>query len=44
LDEEQLAEQQVQIDPVKMSDFIKRWASKLGALSSGITELKAYHL
>jgi ferredoxin len=44
LDEEELAEQQIQIDPAKMSDFIKRWAGKLGALSSGITELKAYHL
>jgi len=44
LDEEELAEQQVQIDPAKMSDFIKSWACKLGAVSSGITELKEYHL
>jgi reductive dehalogenase len=44
LDEEELAEQQIQIDPAKMSDFIKRWAGKLGAISSGITDLKEYHL
>ena len=44
LDEEELAEPQVQIDADKMSDFIKRWAVKLGAVSSGITELREYHL
>ncbi len=44
LDDEQLAEQQVQIDPAKMADFLKRWAAKLGSVSSGITQLKEYHL
>ena len=44
LDEEDLSEQEVEIDPFKMSEFIRCWAAKLGAVSSGITELKDYHL
>jgi len=44
LDEEDLVEQQVKTDPAKMSSFLKHWATKLGAVSTGITELKEYHL
>ena len=44
LDEENLPEQQVKTDPAKMSRFLKLWSKKLGALSTGITELKEYHL
>jgi len=44
LDQEDLAEQSVKVDPAKMSEFVKRWSAKLGAVSSGITELKDYHL
>ncbi len=31
-------------DPAGISEFIKRWALKLGAVSAGITELRDYHL
>ena len=44
LDEENLAERQVKTDPAKMSHFLKLWSKKLGAMSTGITELKKYHL
>jgi ferredoxin len=44
LDEEELHDSPIPVNPAKMSEFIKRWASKLGALSSGITELQDYHL
>ena len=30
--------------PEKMSDYIKNWSKKLGAVDCGITELKDYHL
>lgn len=32
------------VDPQKISRFVKRWAKKLGVHSVGITELKSYHL
>ena len=44
LDEEILPEHQIKANPANMSHFVKRWTQKLGALSVGITELKAYHL
>lgn len=44
LDEENLPKQQVKTDPAKMSRFLKRWSKKLGAMSTGITALKEYHL
>lgn len=44
LDDEGQTERKVKTDPVKMSNFLKRWARKLGAVSVGITELKEYHL
>jgi ferredoxin len=31
-------------DPQAMTEFVKRWGQKLGALSVGITELRDYHL
>lgn len=44
LDAETLPEEPVKIDPARMSAFLKRWSKKLGARSTGITELKEYHL
>jgi reductive dehalogenase len=44
LDEETLAEEPLATDATKMSHFLKRWATKLGAVSAGITELQEYHL
>ncbi|MFA8433008.1 MAG: 4Fe-4S dicluster domain-containing protein [Marinifilaceae bacterium] len=34
---------QQQIDPLKISHYLKQWTCKLGALDSGITELQPYH-
>ena len=44
LDQEEAARQQEAIDPAGMAHFLKQWARKLGAVSVGITELKAHHL
>ena len=44
LDEESLVKEPVVTDAMKMSQFLKRWARKLGAVSAGITELQEYHL
>ncbi len=38
------ASKRVVPDPQAMTEFIKRWGQKLGALSVGITELRDYHL
>ena len=35
--------QPLNVQPGKMSEFLKRWTKKLGAVSVGITELKDYH-
>jgi len=34
----------IESDPRQITDFIKSWALKLGAVSAGVTELKDYHL
>lgn len=34
----------VEVNPRQITDFIKSWARKLGAVSAGVTELKDYHL
>jgi reductive dehalogenase len=34
----------VEIDPVPMSEFLKKWGQKLGAVAVGITLLREYHL
>ena len=44
LDEEALGEEPVPADATKMSHFLKQWATKLGAVSAGITTLQEYHL
>ncbi len=44
LEKDSINRKQVQVDPLKISNFIKQWAKKLGAVSSGITHLKDYHL
>ncbi len=31
-------------DPLRITNFIRQWAKKLGAVSTGITRLKDYHL
>jgi ferredoxin len=38
------APEQVPVDPAELALFIHWWGKKLGAVSVGITELKAYHL
>ncbi len=32
------------VNPEKISNYIKKWSKKLGAVDCGITELKEYHL
>jgi reductive dehalogenase len=32
------------VDPRRMTDFLTRWAVKLGAVSAGVTHLEEYHL
>jgi reductive dehalogenase len=44
LDREEKLIQKQPVNPDKMAEFLKRWSKKLGAVSSGITELKDYHL
>ena len=39
-----VAEQEIDIEPSKISNYLKTWSKKLGAHSVGITELKDYHL
>ena len=38
------AEKQVPVDPQRMTEFLKRWARKLGAVSAGVSELRGYHV
>jgi reductive dehalogenase len=38
------AAEQVESDAREITEFIERWALKLGAVSLGVTELKDYHL
>jgi ferredoxin len=39
-----VAPDRVITDPAAMTVFLKHWAQKLGAVSAGVTELRAYHL
>jgi len=39
-----VAEEKVIADPKEITEFVKRWGQKLGALSIGVTELRDYHL
>ena len=34
----------IDVNPTKISNFIKKWAKRNGAVSVGVTELKPYHL
>jgi ferredoxin len=38
------APERVHTDPEKITEFIKQWGRKLGAVSVGVTELRDYHL
>ncbi|MBL7128468.1 MAG: 4Fe-4S dicluster domain-containing protein [Ignavibacteria bacterium] len=38
-----VSDTKVESDPLKISNYIKNWSKKLGALNTGITELKEYH-
>ena len=38
-----VSDEKVESDPLKISNYIKNWSQKLGALNAGITELKEYH-
>ena len=40
---ESLGEPPVEVGPVEISSFIKRWCRELGAVSVGVTELADYH-
>ncbi len=40
----EVAEEKIVADPKEITEFVKRWGEKLGALSIGITELRDYHL
>ncbi len=39
-----VSENKTEVDPFKISSYVKTWCKKLGAHSVGITELKDYHL
>lgn len=38
------SERKIDVNPTKISNFIKKWAKRNGAVSVGVTELKPYHL
>ncbi|MGB2896551.1 MAG: reductive dehalogenase domain-containing protein, partial [Anaerolineales bacterium] len=38
------ASERVHTDPERITEFIKQWGRKLGAVSVGVTELRDYHL
>ena len=40
----EVAEERVVADPGEITEFVKHWGLKLGALSIGVTELRDYHL
>jgi ferredoxin len=44
LERDSMKEKPIQADPLRISNFIKQWAKKLGSVSAGITYLKDYHL
>jgi ferredoxin len=42
--EQKPAPERVHTDPERITEFIKHWGRKLGAMSVGVTELRNYHL
>ena len=44
LDDENLSTPAQQVDPARMTHFIKQWLKGAGAVSVGVTELRDYHL
>jgi ferredoxin len=42
--DEEPAPDRVHTDPERITEFIKQWGRKLGAVSVGVTELRDYHL
>lgn len=38
-----VSDKKTESDPLKISNYIKNWSKKLGALNAGITKLKEYH-
>jgi ferredoxin len=40
----EVAEQKVVVEPEEITEFVKRWGLKLGALSIGVTELRDYDM
>ncbi len=40
----EVSKEKQEIEPEKITDYIKSWSHKLGAKATGITELKDYHL
>lgn len=44
LDDEQLPDSPQPVDATEITQFIKEWTKKLGAVSVGITKLQDYHL
>ncbi len=40
----EVAEKRIDLEPEYVTEYIKKWAKKLGALDVGVTELKDYHL
>ena len=39
-----VSKKETRLNPVEISNYIKKWSRKLGAVDCGITELKEYHL
>jgi ferredoxin len=44
LDDENLSMPAQQVDPARITHFIKQWVKGVGAISVGVTELRDYHL
>ena len=40
----EVADKRTDLEPEYITEYIKKWAKKLGALDVGVTELKDYHL
>jgi reductive dehalogenase len=39
----EVSKKKVEAEPSEITNYIKHWAKKLGALNTGVTELKEYH-
>ena len=44
LDRDPLPVEPLEVNPANLSEYVKHWGRKLGAVSVGITELRDYHL